>query len=182
MEIDSAINGRRSIRSYLNNDVSKEMIREIIKAATMAPSAKNEQQWRFTVLTGNAKDELTDFFKQNLEQVSNKIGKQNMGSSFSSCRIMEEAPVVIIVWNAGERGWQTEAQSVAAAVQNLLLKACSLGLGSLWIGDVLFTSDALVEYFGKSWKLFGAITLGWSDYDPAPKSPRTVDEVTEFLN
>lgn len=182
MDLDQALEGRRSIRSYLSKSVPGELIRQIVKAATFAPSAKNGQQWRFTVLTGQVKKELTDLFKNELEMESKRIGERKMGSSFSSCSIMEEAPVVIMVWNTAERGWETEIHSVAAAIQNMLLKAYSLGLGTLWIGDIFFTLEALKKYLGKPWKLMAAVTLGWPSENPKPRPRKTVDEVTEFLN
>jgi nitroreductase len=181
MELDEAIEGRRSIRSYLPKEVSLELVKQVIKAATQAPSAKNGQQWRFTVLVGKSKKGLTDFFMRELEKTSKKIGRENMGSSFSSCSIMEQAPVLIMVWNAGERGWETEVQSVAAAIQNMLLKASSLGLGTLWIGDIFYTRDALEHYFNKHWKLTAAVALGWPAEAPKPRPRKTIDEVAEFL-
>lgn len=181
MELDEALKGRRSIRSYLAKEVSLELVKQVIEAATLAPSAKNGQQWRFTVLIGKPKKRLTDFFRRELEKTSRKIGRENVGSSFSSCSIMEQAPIVIVVWNAGERGWETEIQSVAAAIQNMLLKAYSLGLGTLWIGDIFYTQDALEHYLNKPWKLTAAVALGWPAEAPKPRPRKTIDEVAEFL-
>lgn len=182
MDLDQALKGRRSIRSYVDRAVPEGLINEVIEAATFAPSAKNGQQWRFTVLTGKAKVKLTDFFRSELEKVSRRIGEENMGSSLPSCSIMEEAPVVIVVWNAGEKGWETEVHSVAAAIQNMLLKAYSLGLGTVWIGDIFYTPEAIKEYFGKPWKLMAAVALGWPAHDPKPRPRKSVREVTEFLS
>jgi nitroreductase len=185
MDLDEAIRGRRSIREYVAKDVPEELVRQVIEAATFAPSAKNDQQWRFTVLTGDAKNELTDRFRHELELLCKRIGEENMGSAFGSCSIMEKAPVVIMVWNAGEMGWDTEKHSVAAAIQNMLLKAYSLGLGSLWIGDIFFTVEALEQHLGKPWKILAAVTLGYPAY--VPKGPwngrprKSVEEVAEFL-
>lgn len=180
MDLDEALKGRRSVRSFRDNPVRETLIRQVIEAATFAPSAKNEQQWRFTVLTGDSKKELTDVFRRELEILSEKIGRENMGSSFGSCSIMEEAPVVIMVWNAGERGWETEIHSVAAAIQNMLLKAYGLGLGSLWIGDIFYTPEALERHLGKSWKLTAAVAIGWPAHTPQPRPRKSVDEVSEF--
>lgn len=182
MELDQALQGRRSVRSYLEKSVPEEMVRQVIEAATFAPSAKNGQQWRFTVLTGDAKKGLTDLFRLELEKVSSRIGRENMGSSFSSCSIMEKAPVLIMVWNAGEKGWETEVHSVAAAIQNMLLKAYTLGLGTVWIGDVFYTLDALKRHLGKPWKLMAAVALGWPAHVPEPRPRKSVAEVTEFLS
>jgi len=177
MDIDSAIKGRRSIRTYKSDEVEEKLIREIIDAATYAPSAKNGQQWRFTVLTGDSKNKFTDMYRSELGKLTFDVG-----SSFGSCTMMEEAPVVIMVWNTNERGWTTEIHSVSAAIQNLLLKAHSLGLGACWIGDIFYTYEEIMEYFKKPWKLLAAITVGWSDVTPGAKSRLSVDEVTEFLN
>jgi nitroreductase len=206
MDLDDAIKGRRSIRSYTSEAVSMKLIYEVLEAATWAPSAKNGQQWRFTVLTGDSKKRLTDLFGSELQTLSTKIGKQQMGSSLSSCRIMEQAPVLIIVWNAGGAriqkavrdvemgisddmrnrarayGNKAELQSVAAAIQNLLLKAYSLGLGSLWIADTYYAADALTAQLGKSWELVAAVTIGWPAAPSAPRPKMTVNEVTECLN
>jgi nitroreductase len=176
MSIDEAIKGRRSVRTYKGIDVDERLIRQCIEAATFAPSAKNGQQWRFTVLTGESKDEFTDMYRSELGKLTFDVG-----SSFGSCTMMEEAPVVIVVWNTGELGWSTEAHSVSAAIQNLLLKAHSLGLGTCWIGDVFYTYEAIMDHFKKSWKLMAAITMGWPDETPGLRPRLTVDEVAEFL-
>ena len=186
MDLDEALRGRRSIREYVSKEVPENLVKQMIEAATFAPSAKNGQQWRFTVLTRDAKKELTDCFRRELEILCKSIGEENMGSALDSCSIMEEAPVVIMVWNAGEMGWETEKHSVAAAIQNMLLRAYSLGLGSLWIGDIFFTVGALEQHLSKPWKLIAAVALGFPAHVPEGPwngSPRkTVDQVAEFLS
>jgi nitroreductase len=121
-------------------------VRQVIEAATYAPSAKNGQQWRFTVFTGKSKKELTDVFRRALEKTSRRIGQANMVSSFSSCSIMEHAPVVIIVWNAGDKGWETEIHRVAAAIQNMLLKAYARALQRTFARAGKRIKQALAKY------------------------------------
>ena len=176
MTIDEAIKGRRSVRTYKSDEVGEDLVREIIDAATFAPSAKNGQQWRFTVLTGESKDKFTDMYRSELGKLTFDVG-----SSYGSCAMMEEAPVVIVVWNTNERGWSTEVHSVSAAIQNLLLKAHSLGLGTCWIGDIFYTYEAIMDYFKKPWKLLATITVGWTDVKPGPRPRLSVDDVAEFL-
>jgi nitroreductase len=94
---------------------------------------------------------------------------------------MEEAPVLIMVWNSHELRTLPSLQSAAAAIQNMLLKAYSLGLGSLWICDVYFASGALAIRLGKPWELVAAVTIGWPAVTPDPPPRRAVDEVSEFL-
>lgn len=104
------------MRSYKDRPVPMELVREVLEVGTWAPSAKNGQQWLFTVLTGAAKKGLMDTFRGELEYLERRNGRDRMGSSLGSCDIMERTPVLVMVWNAGERGSDSEAHSVAVAI------------------------------------------------------------------
>ena len=169
---------------FVDKPVPFELVKQVIEAGTWAPSAKNGQQWRFTVVTGEAKDRFVAAFRTGLQETMIRIGEKNMGSSFNSCSIMDKAPVIIVVWNTYKNKWESEIHSVAAAIQNMLLMAYSLGLGSLWIADVFYAHDEITKHFGKTWRLTAAITLGWpAESERAKPPPRRlgVDEVSEFL-
>lgn len=87
----------------------------------------------------------------------------------------------MIVWNINDSGWPSEKHSVAAAMQNVCLRAFDLGLGSLWIGDVFYAYPETCEYFGKEWKLSGAIVLGYpATADKIPQK-KSLAEFAEFL-
>ena len=88
---------------------------------------------------------------------------------------------MVMVWNAGEMGWETEVHGVAAAIQNMMLKVYALGLGTVWIGDIYCTLEALRRHLGKPWKLIAAVALGWPAHIPEPRPRKSVDEVAEFL-
>ncbi len=182
MDVDTAIRGRRSIRRFQARSVPRELLEDALQAAIHAPSAKNGQQWRFTVLTGAAKQRFTAFFRTSLERQREEGGDHTVGSALSSCQCMEEAPVNIVVWNTNENQWETESHSVAAAIQNFLLKAYSLGLGTLWIGDIFHAETETVDYFKKPWKLIAVVAVGWPDEAPPPRSRKPLDEVAEFLD
>jgi nitroreductase len=183
MELDEALMGRRSIRKYADKPVSDNLVRQILEAGILAPSAHNGQQWRFTVLVGDAKKKLTTLYKSELEKLSARIGLKRMGSSFESCTAMEEAPVLIVVWDANDNRMLADPslQSVAAAIENMLLKAYSLGLGSLWICDIYYATKAITKHFNKTWKLVAAVSLGWPVQTPEPRPRKPVEEVSEFL-
>jgi len=97
---------------------------------------------------------------------------------------MEEALILIMVWDSNEAKQLEESslQSVAAAIQNMLLKAYDMGLGSLWICDIYYATKILTKHLGKKWKLVAAVTLGWPAETPQPKPRKPVDDVSEFLN
>jgi nitroreductase len=86
-----------------------------------------------------------------------------------------------MVWNSGEKGWETEAHGVAAAIQNMLLRARDLGLGSLLIGDIYYTIDTLREHLDKPWKVIAAVSLGYTNSEGRIPPKTSVDEGSEFL-
>jgi nitroreductase len=157
-----------------------DLIKQVIEAGTFAPSVRNEQQWRFTILSGKVKKDFTDFLRGKVEHLYSDV--------MLSCNTMERAPVLIVVWNAGEKNYN-EAYSVAASIQNILLKAYSLGLGTVWIGHVLVVAKEIRDYFINSniitrhhtWKLIACVALGWPDSVPGTKVRKSVEEVSEFL-
>jgi nitroreductase len=173
--------GRRSIRKFQPREVTLDLIKQSIQAAIYAPSAKNGQQWRFTVLSGEVKQNFTFFFRKTLDRIFEKEGEQAVGSALHSCKCMEEAPVNIVVWNTMENNWETEIHSVAAAIQNLLLKAYSMGLGTLWVGDIFHAYAETIEYFKKPWKLIAVVAVGWPDENPQQRSRKPLEKVTEFI-
>jgi nitroreductase len=180
LSLDHAIKGRRSIRRFKPDEIPVDTVRAVLEAGTWAPSAKNGQQWRFTVLTGESKKRFTAMFGSELTKLMKK--KQSVGPGFGSLKVMEQAPVNIIVWNINEKGWITEVHSVAAAIQNMLLKAYSLGLGSLWIGDVFYLPEKVFQdFFEKDWQLRAGLALGIPDESPDPRPRMSVDQVTEFF-
>lgn len=123
MDLDEAIKKRRSIRAYKTQDVPDYIVNKLIEAASYAPSAGNIQPWKFVI---SRKPET----KKKLAQAANQ-------------NFIEEAPVVIVVCANEQRaemgyGFRGETlyciQDTAAAIQNILLTASSLGLGACWIG------------------------------------------------
>lgn len=178
MEILPEILNRRSIRKFKNDPVSKDQIRMILQAGIEAPSAKNNQQWRFEVFTGEEKDKLVTFC---VETFANKEKPKMATSTVHSFKIMKEAPVVIVVLNIAEWGQVTpEIQSIGACIQNMLLQAEHMGLGSLWICDVLFVNPELEKYLNTSFKLEAAIAIGHKGENPKRRPRMEIDEVTRW--
>ncbi len=68
MELQDAINGRRSIRGYLDKPIPKETLSKILEVATRAPSAENSQPWEFYVIAGETLDKLR---QANVEKIQN---------------------------------------------------------------------------------------------------------------
>jgi nitroreductase len=124
LEVFEAIMNRRSVRAFLEKDITDETIEKLIDAARHAPSAGNIQPWEFIIV-------------RKTEQ-KRKLVEAALNQTF-----IEEAPVVIVVcanqalseMGYGSRGLNLYCiQDTAAATQNLLLAAFSLGLGTCWVG------------------------------------------------
>ena len=202
MDIDEAIKNRRSIRKYKIDELSEEQILEILDAGNRAPSAKNRVQWRFHVFQGEAKKNLVRICNEALDKIP---AMPLMTSTRNSFKIMDQAPVIIIVVQTCEWGGiGPEIQSVSAAIQNMLLRAHSMGLGTVWINDVLFVERAIIEILdykelksemkaklleaikeldmqlGVSGPLIAAIALGYPDEDPKREPRLDLEEVTPW--
>jgi nitroreductase len=124
MDLFEVIQHRSSIRSFTSEPVSEQEVTTLLEAAIKAPSAGNLQPWRFIVVRDPA-------FKHKL--VDAALGQQ----------FLTEAPVVIVVCadlsvyrtRYPERGVELYCiQDTAAAIENLMLAAVALGLGTCWMG------------------------------------------------
>ncbi len=136
MDIQEAISQRRAVREYTAESVDPATLQELIKSATLAPSAMNEQAWRFTVVTDKAL----------LSQIS-RSAKAHMLSdlaegphldhfrdvlSDANFDIFYGAPVLVVISAPKHLQWAVEDCSLAA--ENLMLAARARNLGTCWIG------------------------------------------------
>jgi nitroreductase len=73
-------------------------------------------------------------------------------------------------------------QSVGAAIQNMLLAAQDLGLGSLWIADVFYAYGKLCSWLGKEGQMMvAAVSFGYPDENPDARPRKPVSDVTHWL-
>ncbi|NPE09184.1 MAG: nitroreductase [Asgard group archaeon] len=180
MTFDKIIANRRSIRKFKKDPLKKEHIEAILDAGNKAPSAKNLQHWRFHVYQGEAKDNLVKFILKEFDKISSEPSVHKYARY--SFQIMDEAPVAILVYTAQvmEHPARPDIQSVSAAIQNMLLKAQELGIGSLWICDVLYIDETIMNHVGAEMPLLATISLGYANESPASRTRLTVDDVTTW--
>ena len=180
MELDKTISERRSIRKFKTDSVKKELIETILDAGIKAPSAKNLQQWRFHVFQGEAKDKFTKYCLDEFDKIAK--GEDVHPYARYSFQIMDAAPVTILVYSNHimPHPARPDIQSVSAAIQNILLKAHDLGLGSLWICDILYIDKAVNQYLKTDMPLLAAISIGYADESPKSRPRKTIEEVTTW--
>ena len=153
------IKSRRSIRKFKPDPVSIALIKKILDAARWAPSAHNSQPWRFVVVTDKIlKEKLAKAMAEawREDMIKNGIPQDEISKLLKeSIKAFTETPVLIVVCLTmedmhrypDERRRRAEyimaVQSVAASIQNILLMAHALGLGSCWKCAPLFCPDTV---------------------------------------
>lgn len=193
----NVIEERRSIRRYKSKSVSRKEIEQLVEAAALAPSAKNRQPWKYIVYTGREKDRLLEAMEEGLneEQRDNRLLPKSafgLPDAFNTLRIMKEAPVVIIVMNTNGQspyedidadGRVTEicdSLSIGASIQNMLLKATEIGLGTLWIANTCFAYEKMNGVINAPGQLIGAVAVGYADEAPQKRPRKTLEEILEY--
>ena len=170
MEIFDSIFNRRSIRKYLQVPVEFDKVTRVLEAGTKAPTAGNLQDYRFILVT----DKLV------IKEVAEHCTEQFW---------IAEAPVLIVVCSDTERAEKYfglrgqrlySVQNAAAAIQNMLLAAHALGLGSCWVGsfDENYVSDKLG--IPDDVRPQAIITLGYADEKPKDKTEEPLETMIYF--
>ena len=143
MSLFEAMQTQRAIRQFTAQVVPDEVITTILNAATRAPNGGNRQQWRFLVIRDpDIKRRLGEWYLEAWSTVVEALGPEASGQPYRSGRIlaqnMAEVPVLILVCtdHGGDRpgprpSHLTMGASIYPAVQNLMLAARALGLGTV---------------------------------------------------
>jgi|JI10StandDraft_1071094.scaffolds.fasta_scaffold36462_9 nitroreductase len=136
MEVLEAIRRRRAVRDYLPNSVPVATLRQLITAASWAPSAMNQQPWHFTVVTERAM--LDDISVRSKAWLLKTASDMSSSDHFRDMlrdphfHLFYGAPALVVISTPVSAQWSVEDCSLAA--QNLMLAAVDLDLGSCWIG------------------------------------------------
>lgn len=151
---------RRSVRFFQDKEILSTDLETILTAASMAPSAHNQQSWKFILIRGNKKNDLVKL----ITDKAPLLARPSAALLRMAARSIASAPLVIAVVNTGEliqRGPELfatqkdqaadffrimEIQSSAAAVENMLLAATSLGLSSVWLGILILIQKDVLEF------------------------------------
>lgn len=163
MDVFSAIQGRRSVRSYSSREVEEEKLSKVLEAARLSPSANNNQGWKFIVVRN--------------EETRKKLVEAAGGQSF-----IGQAPVVIVscgmepgrIMTCGQYRYTID---LSIAVSYLILEAYEQGLGTCWIGH--FDEEAVKEILGipGNVRVVSMTPLGYPERFPAPRPRKSLSEI-----
>lgn len=145
METIEAIRTRRSVRGFTDEDISDEIIEQVLDAGRWAPSGLNNQVWRFIVV----RDPETKIALSKLTEYGPTI---------------KNAPVLIVVFLDKDYmyNYTKDVQSIGACIQNMLLAIHSLGLGAVWLGEILKNKEMVNKVLDapESYELMAVVALG----------------------
>ncbi len=162
MDLMEGIYTRRSVRQFTEERVTRDELVEIIKAGTWAPSGLNNQPWRFVIIndrdTRNRLAKLTKYHK-----------------------IIEDASSCIAVFVDKEAMYNEvkDHQAMGACIQNMLLSAHAMGLGSVWLGEILNNAEkvnALLE-LSEDLGLMAVIAVGHPTLKARRSQRKDISEV-----
>jgi nitroreductase len=209
MDLFNAIRDRKSIRKFKQASVPDEDINKILDAGRLAPSANNTQPWSFVVIKDKAVlGKMAEAVRAMIDRMIPHAESEKQAQRLAAYKgnyytFFENAPVVIAVlmegYDAGtdrllaNMGYSPEdikrlrplpgLQSVAAAVQNMLLAIHALGYGSCWMTGPLVAQEAFERLlgFGKGKFIAALLPVGVPDENPPSRSRKPLEEVMRVI-
>jgi nitroreductase len=146
LDILDIIRTRRSVRRFDNKPVPEELLMEILEAGRWAPSGMNNQPWKFAV-------------------IDNRGLNEGISKLTRYAAIVKSARVLIAVFldNTETYHRTKDVQAVGACIQNMLLEAHSLGLGAVWLGEIIKSDKEIRTLLGigEDLEFMALIALGY---------------------
>lgn len=157
---------RRSVRRYAADPVSDEAVLAMLECARFAPSGLNNQPWRFIVI----------------DNIKNKETGQRLSSLTHYSDIIMSAPLLIAVFldTAASYHREKDLTAIGACIQNILLAAHSMGLGAVWLGEILKNKDEVSRILKapSALELVAVVAAGRPESDvPENAGKKTLNEL-----
>jgi len=156
-----AIYQRRSIREFTEQEIDPELILEIIRAGIWAPSGLNNQPWRFVI-------------------VADKDIREQLSSQTHYSHIILAAQALIAVYLDRESMYDEvkDHQAAGACIENMLLATESLGLGAVWLGQILKNKMSVNKIFklDERFDLMAVLALGYPLHRQQKSERKNINE------
>lgn len=168
MDLMEAIKTRRSIRRFRETPVPENLLKEVLNAARLAPSADNAQPWKIIVVRD--------------EQMKQKVTQACNGQKF-----LVQAPIVLVVCGIPEDAFQTVGGYMSShvidasiALDHVTLAAHSLGLGTCWVA--WFKEEKVKDILGipEDVRVVALSPLGYPDESPERPSRKNLEELIAY--
>lgn len=169
MSFDEVIASRRSIRKFLDKEVSISDVEEIIKAGIMAPSAHNRQPWRVAILEVDEKDNIASVLVDKADGDESKV---------NTARIIKEAPILLAIYYDDKDGNRDDDMlSIGAFIENMHLKATEMGYGSLWIANTNSIKEDINYISSVGYECVSCLAIGYKDQSPKMRPRKSLEEI-----
>lgn len=180
MEAIKCIETRRSVRQFKEEPVAKETLEAIVAAASFAPSWKNTQVTRYTIV-------------QN-EELKSKIASEGvLGFEYNTGTINRAAALVVVSMVHGRSGFERDGSYTTSkedrwetfdagiATQTFCLAAHDMGVGSVILG--IFDENKVAELIGldEGQKVAALVAIGYPAEEPAAPKRKSVEELVKFI-
>lgn len=205
MELKKAIENRTSVRTFTNEEVPLNDLKEMIRLASLAPSANNYQPWKFIVVRNK------EVLNKLAIKVSGKIAELPENQSKASKNVksqvewfatfFQDAPALIAlamedyetVLEKGvtlsheeinrQRNYP-DIQSAGACIQNLLLAAVDMGYGACWLSAPMIAKQDIetILKIKEPFHLIAFVAVGKPDRPVVPKEKKPVDDIIEWID
>jgi nitroreductase len=156
------IKTRRSIRKFTSQQIDDTRLTQIIEAGSWAPSGLNNQPWKCAV-------------------VQDPPTKKSLAKFTHYSRIIEGAPLCIAVFLDTTVSYDRtkDIQAIGAFIQNMLLAIHTLGLGGVWLGEILKNKEKVSQLLQapETLELMAVIALGHPAEKIGKGSRKSVEEI-----
>ena len=165
MDILDIIETRRSIRKFRTAPISDDLIEKILEAGRWAPSGQNNQPWRFAVVRN----------RERLKEISQLTRYR---------KIVLGAQVLIPVFidTATIYHREKDIQGIGACLQNMLLEIHTLGIGAVWLGEIIKSNEQIKQILGlpEKLELMAVIAMGYPDETPHATKRKELKELIVY--
>ncbi len=145
-QVFDAIRNRRSIREFTDQPVKRDLLQQIITAGIWAPSGLNNQPWRFVIICDH--------------EIKSKLALLT-----HYAHIVHGSPALIAVYLDQKKMYDSvkDHQAAGACIQNMLLTAHELGLGAVWLGQILKNKNRVndVLQLSNQYDLMAILAFGY---------------------
>ncbi|NPE27899.1 nitroreductase family protein [Methanococcoides sp. SA1] len=160
--IETILN-RRSVREYTDEKVSEKDINTILDCARWAPSGLNNQPWKFIIV-----------------QDENTINNLAQCTHYSSIVLGSKLLIAVYLDNSEMYHHDKDVMAIGASIQNMLLACAELGLGSVWLGEILKQAEKVNSTLEvpESYELMAVIAIGNPVEKERTSSRKSISELT----
>ncbi len=162
MEVVQAIRQRCSVRKYTQTTPASSDILKVLEAARWAPSGLNNQPWRYKLVTDAG--------------VRNQLARLT-----TSDAILRSAPCIILICLDLKASYNRDKDlmAIGAFIQNMLLQAYDLGLGTCWLGEIVNRKRevAALMQWPEHLEFVAGVAVGYADEQVGERERKALDEL-----